>query len=119
MSQMTDEKYQQLEEKYNKKCVRVSELLKKYKNLESRCDETSAWGRRCRGEVDKYENKCNIFESILEKNYYKVTFYAKTVAGLKIEVSEIIFSCHPRIAVLELEQKEYVNFELISIEKMA
>lgn len=110
---MKDEKYKELEEKYKKKCARVSDLLKQIKHFQERIDRANnhdsyAW---------KHVNKFRCIEETLGKNYYKVFYKARTKGGAIMSFDETVYCCHPRVAVWEIEQKNYTDFEFTSVEK--
>ncbi len=115
---MTDEKYQKLEEKYKKKCIRVSDLLKNIVRMEGEYKFIDERRDYWRNRANAAEDKSLLLEEVFPKNYYKIYFKAESENNGIIESWEIFFCAHPRIAVLGIEAKKYVNFKLISIEKM-
>jgi hypothetical protein len=120
---MTDEKYQQLKEKYDKKCARVTELRKAYKLLREDYDQCDRSRDRALEKRDYLEAKNKILESMMPHNYFKIIYMARgydKITGKDngiMEFKDIISCCHPRIGVYEKKQN-CDDFKLISIEKM-
>lgn len=113
---MTD--YEKLLEKYNKKSAKATKLTKENKELKAQNKRLEDRFEAAYDDAYEADEKLSKIMYILGKNYYKVFYECKSSQGFIKKYDETIFACHPRMAVMEIESKEYEDFKLITVEKI-
>lgn len=109
-----DDKEKEYKEKYQKKCKRVSQLLKENKLLEKRLSRAvknrdNAWSAK---------NEYMDVVDCLENKFYKIKFKAKDNKGGVSDFEETILSRHPTLVEKEIKDRKYENYKFLSIEIM-
>lgn len=111
---MKDEAYKKLEEKYKKKCLKISKLDKEIERLTARIDFLE--------DPENYDNMqarhYRYLNASLGEHCYRINYKCSNKAGGINNYYENIEACHRVVAYCQIKRKNYANFELISIEQL-
>lgn len=111
---MKDEAYKKLQEKYKRKCKKLTEANAQNEMLHARIDELEDPGNYHRIQARHFIE----LSSALGYHLYRTNYTATSISGGIKNEHENISACHPSVACYILKQRCYADLNIISIEKV-